>query len=191
MTKIGTGTLTLAGANTYTGPTIVQQGALFVNGSLSTTPVAVKSGGILGGSGTIAGIVTNETGGVIAPGASVGTLTLTSNLVFQNDAILDIEFDCGTITNDTLQVTGNLTLGSSTILRLYDVGIRTQPAGEFVLISYSGNDPAALGNWTVDYSATDWIFGQQPTVRLDGAGPGGKIILTLYPPPKGSMLMLR
>ena len=34
--KQGTSTLTLTGANTYTGPTSVQQGFLFVNGSLTS-----------------------------------------------------------------------------------------------------------------------------------------------------------
>ena len=86
VTKVGTGTQTLAGTNTYSGPTIVSNGVLQINGSISTNSVTV-SGGTLGGSGTIGGAVTNQTGGTLAPGAGnnvAGTvLTLNSNLTLQ------------------------------------------------------------------------------------------------------------
>lgn len=52
-----TGSQTLAGINTYTGPTFVSAGTLFVEGQLGNTLVTVAPGGILGGSGSIAGSV--------------------------------------------------------------------------------------------------------------------------------------
>ena len=60
LTKIGTGTLTLAGNNTYIGPTLVSNGAMFVSGSLGNTAVTVASGATLSGGsdGFIAGNVT-------------------------------------------------------------------------------------------------------------------------------------
>ena len=63
--KLGVGTLTLAGNNTYTGPTIVQDGALAVNGLLPGAAI-VRSGAILGGNGVVNGVVTVEAGGAIA-----------------------------------------------------------------------------------------------------------------------------
>jgi len=74
--KYGSGTLTLSGANTYTGPTTVNQGRLAVNGSI-TSNVTVYSLGNLGGSGTIFGNVMNY--GTLAPGNSIGTLTVSGN----------------------------------------------------------------------------------------------------------------
>lgn len=62
LTKDGSGTLTLTGANTYTGDTLVNAGTLLVNGSLGATDVTVKSGAILGGTGSIGGSLHFEAG---------------------------------------------------------------------------------------------------------------------------------
>jgi autotransporter-associated beta strand protein len=74
--KIGTGTQTLAGANSYSGPTMVAAGVLIVGngagGSLDgTASVTVASSATLGGSGNIkvsSGNVTFGTGATLAPG---------------------------------------------------------------------------------------------------------------------------
>jgi fibronectin-binding autotransporter adhesin len=85
--KVGTGTLTLSGANAFPGATFVQDGALIVNGSLPG-PVRVQPGGagqqpLLGGIGTLGNVVVTGTGARIAPGAtaaipSYGKLTVTN-----------------------------------------------------------------------------------------------------------------
>ena len=79
LVKIGTGTQTLTGINTYSGTTTVSNGTLLVDysGTLPTNTVTVDSGGTLGGSGTIKGPVTVASGGTISAGDSgPGTLTL-------------------------------------------------------------------------------------------------------------------
>ncbi|MDP2146519.1 MAG: S8 family serine peptidase, partial [Pseudomonas sp.] len=74
LTKQGIGTLVLTGSNTYSGPTLVNQGLLAVNGSL-TSQVTVSNSGVLGGAGSI-GALNAKSGGTVAPGNSIGTLNV-------------------------------------------------------------------------------------------------------------------
>ncbi len=78
--QIGTGTLTLSGADRYTGTNFVANGALFINGSDASSNTIV-TGGTFGGTGTLAGLITTSPGTTLVPGAavgSVGTLTVTN-----------------------------------------------------------------------------------------------------------------
>ncbi|WP_441005341.1 autotransporter family protein [Rhizobium sp. 25PS6] len=99
------GSQTLSGVNTYTGATTVSGGRLAVNGSI-TSPVTTSGTGILGGTGTIFGDVTNA--GVLAPGNSIGTLTIAGNYT-GTGGTLEIESVLGgdASPSDRLVVTGN------------------------------------------------------------------------------------
>ncbi len=98
ITKLGTGSLTLSGANTYTSTTTVDTGTLLVDGSIaSTDAVTVNPAGTLGGSGAIAGAV--SVAGTLRPnptGLRKGTLALGSSLDL---AIFDAE--ASTVTTKT------------------------------------------------------------------------------------------
>ena len=64
VTKQGSGTATLDGANTHTGATNVSAGTLLVNGSTASgSAVTVAGGATLGGTGTVHGTVTGDSGG--------------------------------------------------------------------------------------------------------------------------------
>jgi autotransporter-associated beta strand protein len=77
LTKNGAGKWVLAGSNTYTGETKVNEGTLLINGSTSSTSlVTVNSGATLGGNGTIGGATTVN--GSLKPGNSTGLLTVGS-----------------------------------------------------------------------------------------------------------------
>ena len=108
LTKAGAGTLTLSGnTNSYTGGTIVSGGVLNVTNTTgsATGTGAVTVGGLttLGGAGFISGAVTVNSGGTLAPGNSVGTLTVGS-LTLDAGSKLDYEF--GTFpSNDLVSVT--------------------------------------------------------------------------------------
>jgi autotransporter-associated beta strand protein len=79
--KNGVGIAELQGANTYTGATTVNNGTLLLSGSLSgTSSVNVNGGGTLSGTGSVttaaAGNTTVFSGGTLAPGAGLESLTL-------------------------------------------------------------------------------------------------------------------
>lgn len=92
LTKIGPGVLTLAGNNTYAGPTHVSNGTLRVNGGHGPGLITVHGGATLGGVGTVASVFV-DAGGTLAPGNSAGTLTVGGNLTLSATSVLEFELD--------------------------------------------------------------------------------------------------
>lgn len=91
LVKVGLGTLTLTGANSYTGPTLVNEGTLRINGKL-------------------AGAISVGINGTLAPGTSIGTLAVPSAAI---NGKLSIELDGASA--DRLNVTGTLDITNATL----------------------------------------------------------------------------
>ncbi len=90
----GAGTLTLGATDTYTGVTTVNAGTLSVEGILAASLVWV-SGGTLAGTGVIGGPVYIKATGILAPGPSVGTLTISNTLSLQGLTVMEIDQAAG------------------------------------------------------------------------------------------------
>jgi len=111
--KLGNGVLELSGVNTYTHDTLVDDGTVLVNGSLNAgSIVTVSAGATLGGTGTVGDIFVNS-GGTIAPGASVESLNVGS-LTLSPGGISLFEID-GTGANqfDTILASGAVAFGGT------------------------------------------------------------------------------
>jgi autotransporter-associated beta strand protein len=105
--KEGTGTWTLAGDNTNTGPTAVNGGTLLITGTHTTSATTVAFGSTLGGTGTLGTI---NSLGAIAPGVGIGTLNAGETTL---NGVLEIEVSGAS--SDLLNVTGTLALNASTV----------------------------------------------------------------------------
>ena len=110
LTKIGNGTLTLSGANTFTGGTMLNAGGLVVNGSLASS--VTMNGGTLGGNGTFGGLTAN--GGTLAPGNSIGTFTVNGNFAQGAGSIYQVEVNAAG-QSDLITATGAATISGGTV----------------------------------------------------------------------------
>jgi autotransporter-associated beta strand protein len=161
--KLGTGALTLTGANTYTGPSRVSAGALLVNGTHNGAGSYSVTGGAaspatLGGAGTInlAQAASNlalssssaapADNAVLSPGAagagSIGTLTVNGggNVVLGDNSTMLVDFSGAS--SDRLTTDGAIDFTSpSNTLNLVGSGSGTFTIAQFA--AYAGGLPSA------------------------------------------------
>ena len=174
VSKLGNGTWVLSGNNTSNGPVTVGGGRLLVNGTHSGNGAVTVASGTLGGYGSLGGAISIGAGGVLAPGASIGTLSGTQSLSFADGSTFAYELNTTSLTADLLKVSGALSLSGSVALTLTDLGADAiVPAGTIVsLINYGGawnaglfayggtllqeGDQITLGSnlWKIAYSGT-------------------------------------
>jgi autotransporter-associated beta strand protein len=126
--KVGSGTLTLSGINTYTGNTTVNDGFLDVEGSIASSPlVTVNAGGTLTGAGAIGNAII-ASGGIFVPGNGFGTsTTVLGNLAFQSGALYLVQLD--STTSSFANVAGSASVNGN-------VGVALDPSSRFVMKKY-------------------------------------------------------
>jgi autotransporter-associated beta strand protein len=193
LTKIGAGTLELLATNTYTGPTIVNEGTLEVTGSVAGSTVTVN-GGSLKGTGTLGGVILNPLG-TLAPGASPGTLTLTDITFAGGTFSLEIN-GSGVGQADQLVASGSVSLTSNTPLTIslgYDP---VDNVDSFVVVNNTGIGPIStvggffsVGGTPLSEGAIFAVSGQQFSISYQG-GDGNDVVIAAVPEPSSFLALL-
>jgi fibronectin-binding autotransporter adhesin len=194
ITKEGTGTLTLSGANTYTGATNVAQGTLKA-GAANTLSAAsahsVASGATLdlaGFSQTVASLANSGTVSLVGtvPGT---TLTVNGNYVGNNGVLkLGTALNSGSGPSDRLVINGGAATGKTSvqITNLGGLGARTTGNGVEVITAQNGatttaqttKDAFALAGGHVDAGAYEYRL-----YAADASGAGENWYLRTDPAP--------
>ncbi|MEK0450177.1 MAG: hypothetical protein RL088_2445 [Verrucomicrobiota bacterium] len=190
VTKTGTGTWTLSGANTYTGATTVNAGTLMVSGSISGSAVTVNTSATLGGVGGTIGALNVTSGGIVAPGAGIGTLN-SSDAIFASNSTFALEINTTTNTTDRLAVTGSisLSLAQDTILSVTDLAASTYNGTPLQFVTYTGAWNGGLfsvGGIPVPDQGTFTVGANTFTLDYDYGGNS----IALIPEPGSAALLL-
>lgn len=155
LAKTNTGTLTISTTNTFTGNTVVNNGAVIVNGALNQSAVMVYARGTVGGAGRLGNGLTVFAGGSITPGNGIGfpgTLTITNGLTLSGGTTnrFDLSDDPSATlkTNDLISVRGDLNVSGVNIIR---VGLLDGLPGNglYPLFTYSGTFNGSLANFAI------------------------------------------
>jgi len=120
--KVGTGTWSITGANTYTGTTNVSNGTMLINGSLGTSNITITNSGIMTISAgrNVGGMVTIQNGGTLNCNGTAGRTII----------------NLGTLRGYG-RITGNATLGLNSV---------TAPGTATVLGTLSFDANATMNN---------------------------------------------
>jgi T5SS/PEP-CTERM-associated repeat protein/autotransporter-associated beta strand protein len=151
ITRSGTGTGTvrveagktiLTAASTYTGPTIINGGTLSMNGSIASSAVTVNAGGTLGGNGTVGNTTIN--GGALAPGNSIGLLTVNGSLSFTAASSYMVEVSPANA--DRVNVTGTATLSGATVNASFALAAGSPVAKQYTIVNAGGGVSGTFGS---------------------------------------------
>jgi autotransporter-associated beta strand protein len=190
--KVGSATLTLSAASTYTGKTTVSQGTVAVSntsGSATGTGAVTITAGTLGGSGIIAGGVTigsgSGTGAFLAPAHGTNkqvTLTIQSALTFNSDSTYTYTFKAKSNKSKTDKVVASgVTINSGASFNLSGTAQGTLTQGTVLtVIKNTAATPIAGTFSNLPDGAIVNVNGNNFQASYEG-GDGNDLTLTVVP----------
>ncbi|WP_374788993.1 autotransporter outer membrane beta-barrel domain-containing protein [Brucella oryzae] len=158
--KDGAGTLFITGDNSSFDGLVriasgrINTGAADTKGSLGGSLI-VESGGSLSGVGIIgsgsSSMITVAAGGMLAPGNSIGTLTINGNLVLESGSIYNVETDPLSTDSDRVKVSGDATINGGTVAHIGfagDYALNTK----YTILQADGELSGSFGNVTSEFA---------------------------------------
>ena len=194
--SVNAGRMELTAANTYSGTTAINGGtlALGASGTIdSSQTILVGAGGTydvtavsgytvvdgqtLGGSGTVTGDVDLASGAIVAPGSSMGTLTIDGDVSYAATATNLFELGTSTVvgsgSNDLLVINGDVDLNDGRVV----INAIEPLSGDthYVLMTYTGtrtgtNILVTTGEGRKAY-ALDYSTAGEVRLNVTGASP--------------------
>jgi fibronectin-binding autotransporter adhesin len=202
LTKQGAGTVTLSGANTYAGTTVISQGGLLL------TPAYQAGGAVTAADGAAFGVTANS----VSNSATIGSLTMGSSGATTLDFIYGLAgnptnavLTAGAVTlhgTCSIQVGGSFTVGAFPVLKYSSLSgsfnsTVTGPRGLsgsvsndvahstiYVVVTslaspivWTGTnpDPAKTNVWNLN-TITNWLIGANPTTYQETVPPGDAVL---------------
>lgn len=188
----GTGVVRINDTSVDFGGTLDVQAALRM-GAAGTGTARITAGGLLKGVGEVQGAVDVQANGTIAPGNSIGTLTVGS-LTLASTAVYEVEVGAGT-TSDRIVTTGDtgtvVSLGGAT-LTLVAAGV-SGSGGTYLIIDQNASAGAVSGTFANSAGVFAGIWNYVVHYNVDSslvAASGNDVYLSVSPVPEPASLGL-
>jgi subtilase-type serine protease len=170
LAKSGNGWLVLNGQNSFGGLTVVNGGGLVVGDS--DHPGARLAGGVavgvnttLSGVGTISDLKV-ASGGIIAPGNSIGTMSVTGNVMLSAGSTYRVEIDAAG-SGDKIAASGSAVIEGANVDVIKALG-NYLPGRRYAILSAAEGISGTFGNLTQNMPFLDLGFAYDPrTAYLD------------------------